>query len=99
MADIHTKEQRSKNMAAIKGKNNKSTEIALIKLFRINKITGWRRHIARLPGTPDFVFLKHKIAIFVDGCFWHNCPKCIVKPKQIENFGRKKFPIMLNGIN
>jgi len=69
MTDVHTKAQRSKNMAAIRGRYNKSTELALITLFRANKINGWRRHSRHIFGTPDFVFSKNKVAIFVDGCF------------------------------
>lgn len=91
MADIHTKQQRSKNMAAIKGKNNKSTEIAFVKIFRTNKIKGWRRNNKQLAGSPDFIFPKYKIAIFVDGCFWHKCPKCFIKPKTNIKFWNKKI--------
>jgi len=91
MADVHSKKQRSKNMAAIKGKNNKSTEIALLKFFRSNKINGWRRHFARLTGTPDFIFPEQKIAIFVDGCFWHGCKRCNLRPKTHTKFWDKKI--------
>ena len=35
---------------------------------------------------PDFVFPKRKVAVFVDGCFWHGCPKCYVRPKQNRKF-------------
>ena len=57
-------------MSTIRSKGNETTEIAMIKLFRKNKITGWRRNY-KLQGRPDFVFLKKKVAVFVDGCFWH----------------------------
>lgn len=74
MADIFTKEERSQIMRSIKSSGNKSTELKLINLFKIYKITGWRRKY-NLYGKPDFVFLKKRIALFVDGCFWHghNC--------------------------
>lgn len=91
MTDIHTKEQRSRNMAAIRGRYNKSTEIALIKIFHDAKIKGWRRHCVYLPGTPDFIFSKHKIAIFLDGCFWHGCKKCFIIPKTNRKFWDKKI--------
>lgn len=91
MTDIHTKAQRSKNMAAIRGRYNKSTELALITLFRANKIRGWRRHSRRVFGTPDFVFPKNKVAIFVDGCFWHSCPKCRTYPKTNKKFWETKI--------
>ena len=35
-----------------------------------------------LPGKPDFAFPKLKVAVFVDGCFWHFCPRCTATPKQ-----------------
>ena len=54
-------------MSLIRGKGNKETEQALVRMFRAAKITGWRRHLP-LPGKPDFAFPKHKLAVFVDGC-------------------------------
>lgn len=70
MSDIFDKSARSEIMRAVKSKDTKSTELALIKLFKENHITGWR-HNYNVKGHPDFVFLKKRIAIFVDGCFWH----------------------------
>lgn len=61
-------------MAAIRGRNNKTTEVVLADLLRRNGILGWRRHV-RLPGRPDFAFRQQRLAIFVDGCFWHGCPR------------------------
>lgn len=70
MSDVFSKEERSLIMRAVKSKNTKSTELALLKVFRENHITGWRRTYP-VKGHPDFVFLDKRIAIFVDGCFWH----------------------------
>lgn len=70
MSDVFDKEARSEIMRAVKSKNTKSTELALIALFKENHITGWR-HSYNVKGHPDFVFLEKRIAIFVDGCFWH----------------------------
>lgn len=61
-------------MSKIRSSGNKDTELTLIKILRTNNITGWRRHAA-LPGKPDFIFPKHRVVVFVDGCFWHFCPK------------------------
>lgn len=72
--DVFTKEKRSAVMARIRGGGNKNTELRMIELFRANGITGWRRNL-RLFGKPDFVFRKEGLAVFVDGCFWHGCPK------------------------
>lgn len=74
MPDVFTPEKRSAVMARIRGKGNKDTELRMIALFRECGITGWRRH-QKLQGKPDFVFRRERIALFVDGCFWHGCPK------------------------
>lgn len=68
-------------MSAIRSKGNKTTEIEFIKLLRRHKITGWRRHIKGAYGSPDFLFPNNKIAIFIDGCFWHGCKEHCVMPK------------------
>jgi len=73
MPDVFTKRKRSEVMARIRGRGNKDTEIALAKLLRANGISGWRRNQA-LIGKPDFIFRRERVAVFVDGCFWHGCP-------------------------
>ena len=89
MADIWLPEKRSQVMSRIRGKGNKSTELVLVKLFREYRITGWRRHLP-LPGRPDFCFVRQKVAVFVDGCFWHGCPKCYTRPKTNKQFWDEK---------
>ena len=74
MPDVFTKAKRSQVMSRIRGRGNKETELALAKLLRAARITGWRRHTS-LPGRPDFLFRKGRLVISVDGCFWHGCPK------------------------
>ena len=93
MVDVHNNQQRSKNMAAIKGKGNKSTEQNFLLFLKEQKITGWRRHYKYVEGKPDFVFLKFKLAIFLDGCFWHGCPECYKPPRTNEAFWRNKMSI------
>jgi DNA mismatch endonuclease, patch repair protein len=61
-------------MAAIRSFGNKDTELRLAAIFRATGITGWRRRQPLL-GRPDFVFRRARLAVFVDGCFWHGCPK------------------------
>lgn len=80
MADVFTKAQRSMVMARIRGRDNASTEIRTARLLRTGKVSGWRRHSAIL-GKPDFVFQNARVALFVDGCFWHGCPRCKRLPK------------------
>lgn len=72
VADLFSKRTRSRIMSAIRKRGNKSTELRLVTIFREHRIIGWRRHCAML-GHPDFVFEKLKVAVFVDGCFWHGC--------------------------
>ncbi|MCC6819907.1 MAG: very short patch repair endonuclease [Verrucomicrobiota bacterium] len=90
MSDVFTKAKRSEVMSRIRGRGNKDTELALARLFRRHKITGWRRNQAVF-GKPDFVFPKLRLAIFVDGCFWHGCPKHATKPKNNRAFWQRKF--------
>ncbi|MDR0534650.1 MAG: very short patch repair endonuclease [Verrucomicrobiales bacterium] len=74
MTDIFTKAKRSQVMSSIRGKGNKKTELRLIEIFKNHRIKGWRRN-SKLFGRPDFVFPNEKLAVFVDGCYWHGCPK------------------------
>jgi len=90
MADVFTKRKRSAVMARIRGEGNKATELALAGLFRLQHITGWRRHIA-LFGRPDFAFPRMRVAVFVDGCFWHGCPKCYRRPGSNRRFWDRKL--------
>ena len=61
-------------MSLIRSSGNRATELRLIALMREHGITGWRRSQA-VYGKPDFVFRRERVAVFVDGCFWHGCPK------------------------
>src|SRR5688500_5461932 len=61
---------RSALMARIRGTGNATTEMKVVRLLRARHITGWRRH-AKLPGKPDFVWPRSRVALFVHGCFWH----------------------------
>lgn len=90
MADVFTKTKRSEVMSRIRSSGNKETELALIKLFRQNKIAGWRRHYP-LFGKPDFVFPNQRLAVFVDGCFWHGCPKHSNMPRNNRAFWKRKL--------
>ena len=134
MPDVFTKRKRSEVMARIRSRGNRDTELALAKLLRAQRISGWRRHVllratvdgrwlrvdgkkveqgrARSPlravtrsrrhgahgvtrptfqVRPDFVFPKLKLAVFVDGCFWHGCPRLRRMPKNNAAFWRQKL--------
>ncbi len=75
-------------MSQIAGSNTKP-EMALRKaLWSL----GYRYRVKnKLPGRPDIVFPGHQIAVFVDGCFWHKCPKHFVVPKTRTNFWMDKI--------
>ena len=84
-----TNELRSRIMRSNKSRGNLSTELALIGLMRSARISGWRRHVS-LPGRPDFVFKRERIAVFVDGCYWHGC-KCRRLPTDNRKYWEEKF--------
>ncbi len=77
-------------MRANKRKGNKSTELKLIEIFKENSIKGWRRNY-KLFGSPDFVFLEKRVAVFVDGCFWHGHDCRNTKPFTNESYWQKKI--------
>ncbi|MBE0542358.1 MAG: very short patch repair endonuclease [Verrucomicrobia bacterium] len=123
MADVFTKAKRSEVMSRIRSRGNKDTELALARLLRANRISGWRRqktliirssqrqlaHCSsggsksgagssvradsrrRLRVRVDFVFRKARTVIFVDGCFWHGCPKHATTPKNNRAFWHRKL--------
>lgn len=90
MVDVFSTAKRSRVMSRIRSHGNKDTELALAKLFRANRITGWRRQHCVF-GKPDFVFPKLRLAVFVDGCFWHGCPHHASMPNNNAAFWRKKL--------
>lgn len=90
MTDVLSRKQRSQVMAAVRSRGNRATELKLISILRASDITGWRRN-QRLPGKPDFVFRKERLAIFVDGCFWHGCPKHGEVPATNKQYWRTKL--------
>ena len=61
---------RGQLMSRVHSKGNETTEKRLASLLRESGLSGWRRH-QPLPGRPDFVWRKARVAVFVDGCFWH----------------------------
>jgi DNA mismatch endonuclease (patch repair protein) len=89
MPDCYPKNIRSRVMANIRSKNTKP-EIKLRKLLWSAGIRGYRIHY-KLLGKPDIVFNKKKIAIFIDGCFWHKCPLDFQEPKTRKEYWMKKI--------
>lgn len=88
--DTFNRQKRSWIMAQVKSSGNKSTEVKLCKLLKQRGITGWRRNYP-LFGKPDFAFPKQKVAIFVDGCFWHGHPQKCRLPANNREYWEKKI--------
>lgn len=91
MVDNLTPEDRRKTMRAIKGKRTK-LERRLFSMLAGMCLKGWKQNANNVTGKPDVVFIDQKVAIFVDGCFWHGCPVCMRKlPKTNIQYWKRKI--------
>ena len=80
----------SRIMSSIRAKNTSPEIIFRKHLYNVG-LRGFRIHY-KIPGRPDVVFTRHKIAIFINGCYWHRCPNCRLPiPKSNTNFWQEKF--------
>jgi DNA mismatch endonuclease, patch repair protein len=75
MADNLSPEDRRKTMQAVKGRGTR-LERQLFSMLAGMRVKGWRKNDISLSGKPDVAFPVEKVAIFIDGCFWHGCPVC-----------------------
>ncbi|MEO6327490.1 MAG: very short patch repair endonuclease [Ginsengibacter sp.] len=90
-APVPMQEATSRIMSANKGKNT-NPEILLRKGLWQKNVKGYRLHPKRIPGRPDIAFIHKKIAIFINGCFWHRCPHCKLPiPNSNSEFWENKF--------
>ncbi len=89
MVDHVAKEVRSKIMATVRSKGNRTTELALGRLLWAAGLRGYRKQW-RVDGKPDFAWPGLKVAVFVDGCFWHGC-RCKYLPRTHTEFWRAKI--------
>lgn len=87
--DVLAPSQRSYNMSRIRGRNTKP-EVLMRRLLWQSGVRGFRLH-AKVPGKPDIYFPKKKIAVFIDGCFWHGCPVCRLTPATNAAFWKEKI--------
>lgn len=88
---IPLKETTSRVMSANRAKDTKP-ELILRSALREKSLIGYRIHKKGIPGRPDIIFSSKKVAIFVNGCFWHQCPKCkFPLPKSNRKFWKHKF--------
>jgi len=90
MADSFTQKKRSAIMAAVRSSGNRSTEQNFVKLLARIGAHGWRRNYP-LYGRPDFVFPKLRLAVFVDGCFWHGCREHHRRPTSNRKYWTRKI--------
>ena len=74
MSDRLTPSERGALMAKVRAKNTKPELVVRRAAHRLRY--RFRLHRADLPGTPDIVFPRHRLAVFVHGCFWHQHPNC-----------------------
>jgi DNA mismatch endonuclease (patch repair protein) len=107
MSDVFSKAKRSEVMSLIRSRGNKATELEFMKVLRRHHISGWRRHLPLKLGEtgmathscgkrrtvvkPDFVFRGPRVAVFIDGCFWHGCPLHGTKPAGNAEFWQTKL--------
>jgi DNA mismatch endonuclease (patch repair protein) len=73
VTDFLSKETRSRVMSRIRSRDTKP-ELALRRALYASGERGWRCHNRQLPGKPDLAFTRWRVAVFVDGCFWHGHP-------------------------
>ena len=90
MTDCFTPKRRSEIMGLIRSRGNRTTELRLVRIMRRYKIKGWRRG-SKLPGRPDFVFPQSRVAVFVDGDFWHGNPRKKRLPKSNTAYWQEKI--------
>ncbi len=88
--DVFTPLKRSVIMSRIRSIGNRETEVAFALRLRREGIAGWRRRVA-LYGKPDFIFPRERVAVFIDGCFWHHCPRHGKIPKAHRAYWRGKI--------
>ena len=91
MSDVFSKRKRSQIMRAVRGRGNRSTEERLRYRLVSAGFSGWCLHDEKIVGKPDFAFPGAKLAVFVDGCFWHGCRTCRTIPTTNREFWNRKI--------
>jgi DNA mismatch endonuclease (patch repair protein) len=91
MADNLSLADRRKTMQAVKGKGTKLEKRLFSMLVRM-RVTGWKKNVNSIIGKPDVAFISQRVAIFIDGCFWHGCPHCKRKlPQTNREYWQRKI--------
>jgi DNA mismatch endonuclease, patch repair protein len=90
-APVPKKESTSRVMSANRAKNT-VPEVILKKELRKKKLGRPRYHVTKLTGRPDIIYSQSRLAVFVHGCFWHQCPRCRMPlPRTHQKFWCTKF--------
>ena len=91
MSDNLNPEDRRKTMQAVKGKGTKLEKRLWAMLVGMG-LKGWKKNADTITGKPDVVFTSQRVAVFIDGCFWHGCPHCRRKmPKTNYEYWQRKI--------
>lgn len=89
--DPLTRSERSQRMRLVQAKGNKTTETRFCAAMSSLGINGWRRH-PMIHGSPDIGFNRERVAVFLDGCFWHRCPTCARRyPRSGRSYWKPKL--------
>jgi len=87
MVDLFSKNERSKIMSKIRSESGLDQK--LFQILRKSKIN--HQMYPKLIGRPDAFLIDHGVVIFVDGCFWHKCPKCFKMPESNKEYWLPKI--------
>ena len=91
MSDNLSPEDRQKTMRAVKGKGTR-LEKRLWAMLAGMGLKGWKKNADTITGKPDVVFISQRVAVFIDGCFWHGCPHCRrILPKTNREYWERKI--------
>jgi DNA mismatch endonuclease (patch repair protein) len=89
MVDNLTRQKRSKVMASIRGKDTNPELAVRRSLWKAG--VRYRVQDRSVPGTPDISNKTKRVAVFIDGCFWHGCRVCYREPTSNVSFWRAKL--------
>ena len=90
--DRYSKQKRSEVMSAVKSKGTKLENKFKLELDA-RRIKGYKQNCMEIYGHPDFVFKKAKLAVFLDSCFWHGCPKHLRMPASHQGYWQDKVAL------
>lgn len=87
----HSTSAKPRFPGTVSTKHTRSTEVWFRMTLVSSRIRGWQMHPLNIPGTPDFYWPQQRLAVFIDGCFWHGCPRCCRYPRTNAVYWRTKI--------